>query len=165
MARKGLQKGFTYQVAPALIAENPGSTAKEIAEIALERDLVTSVAKDPVSSLANTLEKEVREDRHPSVVAVGWNPRRYYLLADLCRFQVNITLELNVRHTMTGEIRQVQRMGSREGEKPAEALLAAIDSGLAAIEAPPLPYPYMDMYADSDLSKLRDALRALRARL
>ncbi len=62
-----MRKGFSHGVAPKLIQEHPGLTARRIAEIALEEDLAASDSKDPVNSLAQTLAKEVREGRLPEV--------------------------------------------------------------------------------------------------
>jgi len=64
-----MKRGFTYQVAPPLVRENPGRTASEYAELALRRGLCQSNSKTPVQSLANTLAKEVREGRHPDIRA------------------------------------------------------------------------------------------------
>ena len=64
-----MRKGFSHGVAPKLIRQTPGMTAREVAEQALDRDLCDSDAQDPISSLANTLAKEVREGRHPEVRA------------------------------------------------------------------------------------------------
>ena len=63
-----MQKGFSHEVAPDLIRENPGKTAEELAEMALKRHLCGSDSKTPIRSLAATLEKEVREGRLPEIV-------------------------------------------------------------------------------------------------
>jgi len=72
-------KGFK-KVVPDLIKANPGLTAKEYAEMALDRGLCGSGSKDhPVFSLATTLMKEVREGRMPGIrVIKSERPQRFY---------------------------------------------------------------------------------------
>jgi len=78
-----MKKGFSHGVAPDLIRQKPGMTAQQVAELALNADLCGSDSKTPISSLANTLAKEVREGRHPEVRAerVG-GVLRYYPVSD-----------------------------------------------------------------------------------
>jgi hypothetical protein len=72
-------KGFTYGVAPALVKGNPGMMSREIAGLALSRGLAHSDSKDPVTSLATSLAKEVREGRHKEIRAESVNGElRYY---------------------------------------------------------------------------------------
>ena len=64
-----MQKGFSHGVAPDLIRERPGMTSRQVAELAMNRGLSSSDAKDdPAFSLGSTLAKEVREGRLPEVV-------------------------------------------------------------------------------------------------
>ena len=65
-----MKKGFSHGVAPDLIRERPGMTSRQVAELAMDRDLSSSDSKvAPVFSLSSTLAKEVREGRLPEVVA------------------------------------------------------------------------------------------------
>ena len=74
-----MKKGFSHEVAPELIREEPGLRADQIAERALSRGLCDSDAKEPVRSLAATLAKEVRERRLPGIYAKKMGSAlRYY---------------------------------------------------------------------------------------
>lgn len=73
-----MKKGFT-DTAVDLIHKQPGLTAQEYAEMALSLGLTSSDAQDPISSLANTLEKQVREGREKRVIRRRENGQyRYY---------------------------------------------------------------------------------------
>lgn len=73
-----MQKGFKKAI-PDLVKANPGLTAREYAEMALNQHICGSDSKDPVQSLATTMMKEVREGRMPSVKSVkGVGAMRYY---------------------------------------------------------------------------------------
>ena len=62
------------------VLERPGMTSREVAELALMRDLAGSDSKDPAMSLASTLAKEVREGRHQSIRAERVNGLLRYTL-------------------------------------------------------------------------------------
>ena len=64
-----MKKGFTYELAPTLVRERPGMTFREVAELALQRGLCQSDAKDQIQSLATTLAKEIREGRQRGILA------------------------------------------------------------------------------------------------
>lgn len=91
-----MKKGFSHGVAPDLIREQPGMTANEVAERALNRGLAGSDGKYPVQSLGHTLAKEVREVRLPEVVArkVGGVLRYYPASAEPEKFPPANTLGL-----------------------------------------------------------------------
>jgi len=62
-----MRKGFSHEVAPGLIAEEPGRPAEYYADKALYLGLSASDSKSPVHSLASTLRKEAREGRLPEL--------------------------------------------------------------------------------------------------
>ncbi len=71
-----MKKGFT-SVVPGIVKANPGRTAEEIAQHALQSGLCGSDAMDPVRSLANTLEK-YRDEITGIVHKYEGGTRRYY---------------------------------------------------------------------------------------
>ena len=62
-----MKKGFMDFVARRLIPDFPGQTAQWYAEQYLQLEDNGSDAKDPVQSLANTLDKQVREGREKRI--------------------------------------------------------------------------------------------------
>jgi len=69
-------------VVVSLIRANPGLTAKEYAEIALQRGLCGSDSTNAVFSLPTTLRKEVREGRMPEIKVFKVNGKHCYFPAD-----------------------------------------------------------------------------------
>lgn len=62
-----MKKGFMDVVATSIIPQFPGETARWYAEEYLQIGDNLSDAKDPVQSLANTLDKQVREGKEPRI--------------------------------------------------------------------------------------------------
>lgn len=60
-----MKRGFMDVVATSIIPASPGETARWYAEEYLHDN--KSDAKDPVQSLANTLDKQVREGKEPRI--------------------------------------------------------------------------------------------------
>jgi len=77
-----MQRGF-MELVPSIIKEFPGETAEFYAREALDSGIVSSDAKDPVLSLANTLAKQVREGREPGIrrEQIG-GKYRYFLVSE-----------------------------------------------------------------------------------
>jgi hypothetical protein len=72
--------GMGIQEAAKRILEEHGqpSPARELAKIALERGWATSNAKDPVASLGNTIDKNIREGTYntPKLIHIGTGRNR-----------------------------------------------------------------------------------------
>ena len=76
-----MTRGFMDFVATILIPDFPGETSKWYAEKYLYESGNNSDAKDPVQSLANTLEKQVREGRDKRIMRIridGHGPYRFF---------------------------------------------------------------------------------------
>ena len=76
-----MKRGFMDFAATILIPDFPGETSKWYAEKYLEESGNNSDAKDPLQSLANTLEKQVREGRDSRIIKKridGHGPYRFF---------------------------------------------------------------------------------------
>lgn len=75
-----MKRGFMDFAATILIPDFPGETSKWYAEKYLKESGNNSDAKDPEQSLANTLEKQVREGREKRIIRkrIDGGPYRFF---------------------------------------------------------------------------------------
>lgn len=139
------------EMIPHIVFERPwGLTAKEIAEIALERGFL-STSKDPIGSLATTVHQQVRNNWIAGVVR-GWegegkagDPLIYVPAGIEVHFQVR--LDVKIRSKVTGQHAESTSLG--EDNRLTEAQRLAVADACTSITewagVPDMYEPYWDM--------------------